>query len=240
MADTPVFPNSEGGACSKQSVVRTFREIAVLLGIPPDELEGIVGHLCRVTGAQHMAIMGLDIVLIRLMARWAGETVLRYIAEAPLGTITDAYKKLATGRSMPSQLEDLFSDISALKTKMTSMPAREMATAATLEWAAEEELRSDSRIENKEHEQTYLANVSSDKYHLPYLNQDGVVVANRAKSGWRVQDHESSVALTLSSSDPAMICGVCLPAHRRVCRAGQMAQLATPPLLCSSSSDSSS
>jgi hypothetical protein len=187
-----------------------------------------------------MAIMGLDIVLIRLMARWAGETVLRNIAEAPLGTITDAYKKLATGKSMTCQLDDLFSEISALKTQMSTRAAQDMAAAAAVDWAADAELLSDTRSRGEGPGQTYLVNVSSDKYHLPYLNQAGVEVQNRAKCGWRFQDHESSVALTLPSSDPTMICGVCLPAHRRACKTGQIAQLATSPSLCTSSSESCS
>ena len=47
LAATLVFPSRDGGPCSKQNAVLTFREIAKLMGIHSDELEGIGGHLIR-------------------------------------------------------------------------------------------------------------------------------------------------------------------------------------------------
>ena len=51
------------------------------------------GHALRVTGAQHLAGLGVELVVIALLARWASAIVLRYAAEAPLVNITDSYKQ---------------------------------------------------------------------------------------------------------------------------------------------------
>ena len=253
LGETPVFPDSSGRPCTKQNVVRTFRQIAVLLGFAPEELEGIGGHLCRVSGAQHMAMMGLDVVLIRLMARWAGEVVLRYIAEAPLGTITDAYKRLASGKSLTTQLDDLCSELTALKNTVSGLAAESMQAAVVADLAVEadlDELRQPSRNSWKGERQAttmfeetsehcYLVNRASGKYHMPYTDKAGTVIKNRAKCGWRFIDIESTEATILPRCDPALICGACLPAHRRACRASQSAQLSAPVSNSASSSSSS-
>jgi hypothetical protein len=45
------------------------------------------GHTLRVTGAQLLAALGLEVMKIRIFARHGGDTILRYVAEAPLRTL---------------------------------------------------------------------------------------------------------------------------------------------------------
>ena len=47
--------------------------------------------------------------------------VLRYIAEAPLGTVTETYRKLAAGRSLATQLDELLTEVSALRGQVDAM-----------------------------------------------------------------------------------------------------------------------
>ena len=117
----PVFPPRDGSVCDKIQVVRIFRAIGIALGLTPDVAEEISGHLCRVSGAQHLARLGFDIALIKLMARWDSMVVLRYIADAPLGTITESYRRLAAGRSMAMQLDELLTEVSALRSHVNAM-----------------------------------------------------------------------------------------------------------------------
>ena len=61
--DFPLFPNSKGGICSKESMAATFAEAAKCLGLPTESLDGsevITGHSLRVTGAQGLSRLGLD------------------------------------------------------------------------------------------------------------------------------------------------------------------------------------
>ena len=95
-------------------------------------------------------------------------------------------------------------------------------------------------LEREGTDKTYLVNRCSGKYHLPFSNALGVADPFKAKCGWRYQEHESSIATTLPTSDPSIICGVCLPAHRRACKSGQDSRLATLASHCASSSSDSS
>ena len=38
-------------------------------------------------------MLGVELVVIALLARWASSVVLRYAAEAPLAQLTDTYKQ---------------------------------------------------------------------------------------------------------------------------------------------------
>jgi len=87
--DLPVFPTCEGKFVSKVAMVSTFTEIAKAIGISTDYA---CGHVCRISGARHLARINEDIWLIQLIARWQSYVVLRYIQEAPLHMVTDRYK----------------------------------------------------------------------------------------------------------------------------------------------------
>ena len=100
LAHVPVFPDFYGDVVTKAAVVRTVQVVATLTGMAPAKVSGVTGHVCRITGSQHLAMLGFDIVLIMLMARWASDIVHRYISEAPLGSITEKYRQLAAGRSL--------------------------------------------------------------------------------------------------------------------------------------------
>ena len=45
------------------------------------------GHTARITGAQVLAAIGLEINKIRLLAIHSGDTILRYVSEAPLKSL---------------------------------------------------------------------------------------------------------------------------------------------------------
>ena len=75
---------------TKQSAVLTFEQIGVLCGQPLLSEHGLRlfgGHTPRVTGARFYARAGLEVNKIRILARHAGDTILRYVREAPLATI---------------------------------------------------------------------------------------------------------------------------------------------------------
>jgi hypothetical protein len=89
-SDCPLFPATGGGAPTKAAVVSTFEALGTLLGQPLFSETGIRmfgGHTARVTGAQALAGVGVDINKIRILARRSGETILRYVADAPLKSL---------------------------------------------------------------------------------------------------------------------------------------------------------
>jgi len=88
--DSPLFPNAEGIASPKAAIVLSFEAIGAACGQPLVSAAGLRlfgGHTPRVTGAQLYAALGLEINKIRLLARHSGETIMRYVAEAPLRSL---------------------------------------------------------------------------------------------------------------------------------------------------------
>ena len=90
----PMFPNKDGGWCSKTGFVNTVAELARRTGTPTVDLLGrtTVGeHVWRVTGSRHLAALDVPIIVIKLLARWGGDVVERYVADAPLTALTKIY-----------------------------------------------------------------------------------------------------------------------------------------------------
>ena len=79
--DLPLFPTAEGGVCDKESVTATVRAAGRMLGVvePADGTEQLSGHSLRVTGAQGLARLGVDLWAIQLIGRWGSDTVKNYV-----------------------------------------------------------------------------------------------------------------------------------------------------------------
>ena len=93
--ELPLFPTVAGRFVEKCHVVSSIEAAATLCDEPLEDAQGsrrFGGHSLRVTGARTLAGLGVDIHLIQLMARWSSDVVLRYVAEAPLSSITEAYR----------------------------------------------------------------------------------------------------------------------------------------------------
>ena len=88
--NAPLFPTTLGKIASKNAVVQTFEQIGVACGQPLLSDHGLRlfgGHTPRITGSQWYAALGLEINKIRLLARHSGDTILRYVQDAPLRSI---------------------------------------------------------------------------------------------------------------------------------------------------------
>ena len=88
------------------------------------------GHSLRVTGARTLAALGIDIVLIQLMARWSSDVVLRYVAEAPLATMSAAYRagyaaKASDPASPRTQPHSLCGDVRSLTAQVRHASVRQ-------------------------------------------------------------------------------------------------------------------
>ena len=98
---SPLFPTISGGFVDKRHVVTSI----------------FGGHSLRVTGARLMAGMGISIVLIQLMARWSSEAVLRYVAEAPLQGMSDAYRKGLSTSALGTSAEETSRQLEVVKSE---------------------------------------------------------------------------------------------------------------------------
>ena len=99
-------------------MVLTIEHIAELLGEPLVDVQGIRrfgGHTLRVTGARTLAGMGIDLMLIQLMARWSSDVVLRYVAEAPLAKLSDTYRGEPAVQVLGTSLHELTAQLQAVQ-----------------------------------------------------------------------------------------------------------------------------
>ena len=97
----PLFPAADGTCVDKYRVVKTVEAVARALHLPVRSRDGanlFGGHVFRVSGARHLAALGMPADTIMLMARWRSAIVLRYIRESPLVAVTSEYKARASGR----------------------------------------------------------------------------------------------------------------------------------------------
>jgi hypothetical protein len=86
----PLFPTDANGAPTKAQFVETIEHLAASTGEPLQDKDGMRlygGHTVRVTGAQTLAAHGIEVAKIRILARHSGDTILRYVSEAPLKTL---------------------------------------------------------------------------------------------------------------------------------------------------------
>ena len=106
---TPLFCTISGERVSKEHAVKTMQHFAMLLGLEVFH-EGICligGHTLRITGAQHMASIGVEVYIIQLVGRWGGQVVLRYVQEAPLLNITEEYRNRVLDKTMHDRCREL-------------------------------------------------------------------------------------------------------------------------------------
>jgi len=86
----PLFPTVNGSSASSAKVVETFEELGLLTDMPlfnPEGMRLFGGRSPRVTGSRLYAACGIEVNKIRILARHSGDTILRYVAEAPLDSL---------------------------------------------------------------------------------------------------------------------------------------------------------
>ena len=88
------------------------------------------GHSFRVTGAQRLAALGVDVVKIMVLARWAGDSVLRYVREAPLTNLPAEIRALEEQRSIMDTLLKLQAEVARLGANVQGQAQEQAALAA--------------------------------------------------------------------------------------------------------------
>jgi len=76
------------------------------------------GHSFRVTGAQRLASLGVDVAKIMVLARWAGESVLRYVREAPLDSLPAEVRALEERSGLLEALAGLQAAVKGIESKV--------------------------------------------------------------------------------------------------------------------------
>ena len=93
-AHLPLFPDERGDWCARAGFVDSIASFTVALELSTHDSMGrsqIGEHVWRVTGARMLASLDLPQPVIMLLARWGSEAILKYVADAPLSRLTEAY-----------------------------------------------------------------------------------------------------------------------------------------------------
>ena len=178
---SPLFPTISGGFVDKRHVVTSIEFVARLIGEALTGFGGVRrfgGHSLRVTGARLMAGMGISIVLIQLMARWSSEAVLRYVAEAPLQGMSNAYRKGLSTSALGTSAEETSRQLEVVKSetvqdkRLIHYLQQEVATLKAIE---------DVKVKNM----GYIVNTESGVVHRPVVwAKDVVPIHWRTACGW--------------------------------------------------------
>ena len=109
-ADVPFFPSRDGKALSMKQVVEAVNCTASAAGLELRAADGsliFTGHVFRITGPRHLARHHVPVPVIKMLARWQSDTVLRYIVDVPLECLTADYKdRIADGMIGPRSSQE--------------------------------------------------------------------------------------------------------------------------------------
>ena len=94
--ELPLFPTASGDWCSRDGFIDTLTQMTNTLGVDTVDTMGrnaIGEHIWRVSRSRLLARVGIPQQSIMLLARWGSNIILRYIADAPLATLTATYRQ---------------------------------------------------------------------------------------------------------------------------------------------------
>ena len=210
--ELPLFPNEEGGFCTKESVVESIEHIAAMTGASLQDDMGrraFGGHSCRVSGARYLASIGMELFKMMVLARWAGPTILRYVSESPLVHITDDVKRLMAGEELHDVLKALTERCHSLDDKIAELADKERSLAEEVRFVA-----ATNRMP------AFAKNCKSGVWHR--ILWDGADVAPalwKTHCGWQFAGCVVERSAELPGSVPwRMLCDRCLAPERIVAK----------------------
>ena len=131
----PLFPARSGTACRKTDVIKTLEANLAAVGVPIQSESGerlFGGHSFRVTGAQRLATLGVEVSKIMVLARWASDAVLRYVREAPLEHLSAEVLELEAQQDLVQTIRNLESKIDVLADRVDQQAEGSDTVAAGL------------------------------------------------------------------------------------------------------------
>ena len=217
----------------KRHVVASLERVATALGEPLLDAHGVRrfgGHSLRVTGARTLAALGVSLALIQLMARWSSDVVLRYVAEAPLATMTAAYRDGFAAKSLGE-----LGPLAQMQAFHVQAPDVQLDGVAEHTHKEAGEPSPTNVGGGKELPSTLVLNVDSGVVHRPVVWDKEVQPAMwRSTCGWAF-GHSNTAPVPKLPSSASLICSGCFRAEKAAARASVLIRSSS-----SSSSDSSS
>jgi len=231
---TPIFPTLCGRLPSKVHVVDSFEAIGAALGQPLHDAAGtrrFGGHTPRVTGARVLAAAGMEVNKVRIIARHSGDTILRYVADAPLESLrTDLGLDSLPNSSGPSIRFMAGSDkqkltvavrarVLKLENALHALEGVVQAQAQDVVALATGFARTDNRV--------FVQNTATATIHVARCGDDGRTICGWpfARARARGPDIPFRTLTCLRDIPGMMLCEKCLPTERAVALSRDVAEL---------------
>jgi hypothetical protein len=203
--DLPVFPNLDGLPVHKDKVVLTIESLAIKCNLSlVDSLgrKAFGGHSCRVTGARWLASLGVELVKIALMGRWASDSVLRYVGDSPLKTLTGNCKKLLSGKDLESLIDELREEVASGSRKLDALESNLSQAIKELE------LMKTKPVEG------FVVNSNSSVWHKPVILDIGISPSLwKTRCGWSFGNQPHEVKRSTDLRPEHKRCERCLPSQ---------------------------
>ena len=223
---TPLFPTTSGKHPNKAHVVDTFEAIGASLGQLLHDTSGtrlFGGHTPRVTGARVLSAAGMEINKVRIMARHSGDTILRYVSDAPLESLRADlgleslpskpalnFSLNASSSSKSQFTEAVRARVAKLEDALRKLEGVVQTQAHDVVALATGFARTDDRI--------YVQNTTTATIHLARSGDCGRTICGwpfaRAKS--RGPEIPSRTISSLRDIPGTMMCEKCLPTERAI------------------------
>ena len=178
-------------------------------------------HTARVTGAQTFAALGIEINKVRLMARHSGETLLRYVADAPLRSLrTDLGLHDPSGSTALVAKASSWRTPPALAAKLTGLGEMLQHPTATVTRHTTELARAQIAAATMSAPTKFIQNTTSAAVHSVRANNNAQTVCGwtvgltcRRSRVRRTPNNHTEVA-SLAEIPWQLICKNCLPQER--------------------------
>ena len=218
----PMFPSVSGVFVEKRHVVTSLEHIATAVGEPLVDASGVRrygGHSLRVTGARTLAALGVNLALIQLMARWSSDVVLRYVAEAPLVTMTAAYRE-----GFASKVLGEVGPLAQLQALQLVQAPSGPPDVSSMHVLSEDQAPPPAYVGGVVPPRTFVLNVDSGVVHRPMIwDKEVQPAAWRTTCGWTFGHSNTATVLHLPE-EVGRICSGCFRAEKAAARANVLAR----------------
>ena len=227
-SDFPLFPDTSGHQMKKLKVVEAFEALATTLNLPliTNGVRNFGGHSTRVSGSQFWAGLGIETAKIAIFARWAGPTIFRYVADAPLKVITADVRRLllkaCSTASTSSQSDDNISDrLKTLERSLASLADQAAASdVATMPALTDTAPAATQAICDVQESPEYVSNDATLKIHEVWFRDADPSVA-RARCGWKYRTSAHTFTRNIAMVAWFNMCDRCLRSERAAAKVRQ-------------------
>ena len=213
----------------KEDVVKTFECIAEYIDAPTKTADGARiwgGHSLRVTGAQHLSLIGIEMVIIALLARWQSAIVMRYAAEAPLAHVDNDYRHKLHSFNLKKFMKKIKDDQHSAEAATMKLHEEHKALIhdEINKINQQPQIMSTANQTTTSHDETaqnvsmyFIENDNSHVHHRPRIHTIAVCPAIwETMCGWKFGSTLFTIRDTLDTAESwKQICTTCMPAERR-------------------------